>query len=145
MEQGGLSEIFSRENAEKQARRYSTMSFIEKPKNILGLFYFIALVYNAVNLAFFASGDVEILIRLISVVAFIIFIPLVFANKQTAMALAAAFFVVMTLAVFLLVQMAFLRTPIVLFFCIALTVRASHVADALRRVSNTSVDVEVFD
>ena len=145
MNENGFSEIFSRENAEKQARNYSTMSFVEKPKNILGLFYLLGLIYNVLNLAFFASSDIEILIRLISVLAFIILIPLIFANKQTAMAIAAALFVVLTIAIFLFVQMAILRTPIVLFFCIALTVRASHVADALRKISNKTVDVEIFD
>jgi uncharacterized membrane protein len=145
MDEIGFSEIFSRANAEKQARRYPSLSFFEKPKNILGLFYCVALIYNALNLAFYDSNDIEILIRLISVIAYIIFIPLIFANKQTAMAIAAAVFVVMTVAVFLFIQMAFLRAPLVAFFCIALTVRASHVADALCKMSNKSVDVEIFD
>lgn len=148
MEQGGLSEIFSRANAEKQARRYLSMSFIEKPNNILGLFYILAVVYSLIKLALFSTSDAEYLIRILSIFAYTVIALFAFSNKQTAMAIGAALFVVFTVGILVFGRTLIIRAPFLVlcsFICLALTVRASHVADALRETSNKPVDVEVFD
>jgi hypothetical protein len=85
--------IFSAATARKQAERYDELSFIEKPKSLLFLFYTFLLVFNFLKAGFTSTTDTEYLLRIISIIAYLGLLPFVWFNKQWALIMAATFFI----------------------------------------------------